>query len=403
LDAGKVGEFDGFSAALAGLGLAATREAAASFRTGERLRAKGSYFSAVGAYRRAGEALGKAYCAAQRPKTGERRAVWCHSAFGVPGMSWDESVAALARNGINTLMPNMLWGGRAYYPSKVLPVDESVAKGRDSIAECVAAGKKHGVQVHVWKVNWNLTNANPAFIAQMRTEKRTQVDPGGKDLDWLCPSNDLNFAMERDSMLEVVRKYAVDGIHFDYIRYPGSEGCYCDGCRSRFEAKAGVNVRQWPQHVISGALASSFSEFRRGNITRLVKAVSTEARKIRPGIQISAAVFADWPFCRDSVGQDWVNWVKSGYLDFACPMDYTTSGGQYGQWMSLQAAAIGNGKAFCPGVGATLESNLAPDQVVRQILLGRKAGSTGFILFNLNASLLKDVLPYLRMGVAKTP
>jgi uncharacterized lipoprotein YddW (UPF0748 family) len=403
LDAGKVGEFEGFSAAVAGLGVAATREASASFRSGERLRAKGSFFSAVGAYRRAGEALGKAYCAAQRPKAGERRAVWCHSAFGVPGMSWDEAVGALARNGINALMPNMLWGGRAYYPSKVLPVDESVANGRDSIAECVAAGKKHGIQIHVWKVNWNLTNADPSFIAQMRTDKRTQVDPGGKDLDWLCPSNDLNFAMERDSMLEVVRKYAVDGIHFDYIRYPGSEGCYCDGCRSRFEAKAGVNVRQWPQDVISGELATDFREFRRGNITRLVKAVSTEARKIRPGIQISAAVFADWPLCRDSVGQDWVNWVKSGYLDFACPMDYTTSAGQYGQWMSLQSAAIGNGKAFCPGVGATLESNLAPDQVVRQILLGRKAGSTGFILFNLNASLLKDVLPYLRMGVAKTP
>ena len=38
-------------------------------------------------------------------------------------------------------------------------------------------------------------------------------------------------------MLEVARKYPVDGLHFDYIRYPGRDKCYCDGCRERFEAE----------------------------------------------------------------------------------------------------------------------------------------------------------------------
>ena len=42
-------------------------------------------------------------------------------------------------------------------------------------------------------------------------------------------------ALERDAMLEVATNYDVDGIHFDYIRYPASDHCYCDGCRTRFE------------------------------------------------------------------------------------------------------------------------------------------------------------------------
>ena len=54
-------------------------------------------------------------------------------------------------------------------------------------------------------------------------------------------------------------------------------------------------------------------------------AVSREAKKIRPGLKISAAVFGSYPGCRESVAQDWPAWVKAGYLDFVCPMDYTTS------------------------------------------------------------------------------
>ena len=34
------------------------------------------------------------------------------------------------------------------------------------------------------------------------------------------PLHPQNFQLELDSMLEVARKYPVDGLHFDYIRYP---------------------------------------------------------------------------------------------------------------------------------------------------------------------------------------
>jgi uncharacterized lipoprotein YddW (UPF0748 family) len=343
--------------------------------------------------------LSDAYCAAVPSKTPEMRAAWCHDARGVKGMTWDQVLKAMSDSGMNAVIPNMLWGGLAHYKSSVLPVDPSVATKGDAIAECVAAGKKYGIKVHVWKVNWNLGNAPTEFLSKMRSLGRTQKTADGKDIDWLCPSNLANFELERDSMLEVARNYAVDGIHFDYIRYPDSSGCYCEGCRERFEVLIGSKVANWPSDVVSGPLKEKYLDFRRENITRLVKAVSEEARKIRPGIQISAAVFSSWPECRDSIGQDWLSWLKEGYLDFVCPMNYTPSAMDYEGLISLQMKAIAGMKPMVAGLGVTLgDWTLTPDQVVRQIGITRRLGTKGFVMFNLDAYVVKEILPKLKLG-----
>jgi len=358
------------------------------------------YPEAIAAARKGREALVAAYCAAQKSRSNELRAVWCHSAFGVTGMTWDEAVKALADGGFNAVVPNSLWAGRAWYRSSLLPVDESLAVKGDQIAECVAAGQKHGVQVYVWKVNWNLSNAPKEFLQRMRSEGRTQKDPKGGDIDWLCPSHPANFELERDSMLEVARNYAVDGLHFDYIRYPGSNGCYCDGCRERFQQQLGVTVADWPRDVIDGSLKPKYLEFRCDNITRLVKAVSEEAHRLKPGIKISAAVFSNWPGCRDGAGQDWVGWIEKGYLDFVCPMNYTNSAPTFETMISSQLEATQHRIPFVPGIGVTLGSwTLAADEVAWQINLARQHQCDGFILFNYSPHVVTDVLPGLRAGV----
>ncbi len=369
-----------------------------------RAAAQQRHVEALRTARQARQELAIAYSAAQPSKTNEIRAVWCHSAFGVAGMTWDEAIKSLADNGLNVVVPNMLWGGRAYYQSRVLPVDEAVATKGDQIAACVAAAKKYGVQVHVWKVNWNLSNAPKPFLEAMRAAGRTQKDPQGKDIDWLCPSHPANFELEQSAMLEVARNYEVDGIHFDYIRYPGPEGCYCEGCRERFQKAAGVTVANWPQDVIQGALRPQYLDFRRANITRLVKAVSEAARQAKPGIKLSAAVFRDWPNCRDSVGQDWASWVKNGYLDFVCPMNYTDAPRQFDTWVTTQLQATGHAIPFCPGVGVTLDNwTLPADQTLQQIAIARRQGADGFILFNYSPYVVTDILPALHAGATATP
>ena len=196
--------------------------------------------------------LVRAYVLAQPSKTVEGRACWNHSGTGAYPGDWDRTAKELAENGFNMVLPNMLWGGVAHYPSDVLPRSQTFEKYGDQIAQCVAAAKKYGLQVHVWKVNWNLSTAPREFIEKIRREHRNQVSVNGEAENWLCPSHPENFQLELDSMLEVARKYDVDGLHFDYIRYPDHDKCYCDGCRSRFEQQTGTKVAKWPADCYLG-------------------------------------------------------------------------------------------------------------------------------------------------------
>src|SRR5205823_706003 len=103
---------------------------------------------------------------------------------------WDQAIARLKENGFAAIMPNMLWGGVAYYPSDVLPVAAEIAKRGDQMAACVEACRRHGLRIHVWKVDWNLGHDVPAsFLEKMRAENRLQRSVGGGEEPWLCPSH----------------------------------------------------------------------------------------------------------------------------------------------------------------------------------------------------------------------
>jgi uncharacterized lipoprotein YddW (UPF0748 family) len=365
------------------------------------LGVKEKYFEATEKTAAATQRLTEAFCLAQRPLDGEFRAFWCHSAFGVEGMEWDEAIKRLADNGFNAIFPNMLWGGVAFYNSKVLPVATDVAEKGDQIARCIAACKKYGVQIHVWKVNWNTGHRVPAeFIERMRHEGRLQANSKGKEEPWLCPSNPDNQKLEIAAMVEVARDYDVDGIHFDYIRYPDGDHCFCAGCRERFAKATGVEIKHWPKDALgNGPLRQQWLDWRRSNITAVVKAVSEQARALKPGIKISAAVFRNWATDRDGVGQDWKLWCDQGWLDFVCPMDYTESDRQFDTWIALQKDWAGKTLVY-PGIGVSSSgSRLGPDRTIGQINITRQHDTRGFIIFNYGASEAKDLVPMLGLGI----
>ena len=179
------------------------------------------------------------FCLAQKPSPGEFRAFWCHSAFGVQGMDWDEAIRRLAENGFTAILPNMLWGGVAFYDSKVLPVAAQAAERGDQIRQCLAACRKYGVQMHVWKVNWNLGSAAPKdFVAKLRQAGRLQASSQGKEEPWLCPSDPDNRQLEIAAMVEVVRNYDVDGIHFDISAIPTTTTASAPAAGTGFSAPA---------------------------------------------------------------------------------------------------------------------------------------------------------------------
>jgi uncharacterized lipoprotein YddW (UPF0748 family) len=333
---------------------------------------------------KARESFGQAYALAHRPRAGEFRAYWEHSGTGpFPDKGWGYALDILKANGYNAIVPNMWWAGLAYYRSDILPVDARVERYGDQIEQCVREAHARGIEVHAWKVNWNLGNAPKEFIDKLRAENRLAVDVKGEAQDWLCASNPANYQLEYDTMLEVARKYDVDGIHFDYIRYRDDTICYCDGCRQRFEAEIGQPVANWPADCYNGALRDRYRDFRCEQITRLVKATYEEAHRIKPHIKVSAAVFSDYPSCRRSVGQDWGLWVKEGYLDFVCPMDYTDSLSGYRRTVAKQLSIIGGRIPFYPGIGASAPG-IPADQALAQAEIARDLGADGFTIFQLD-------------------
>ncbi len=365
------------------------RDAKAIMRYGDAITAAETLDQAQQAYLRA-------YAASLQGRPGELRAVWCHDPAGVRGWTWDQAMAALAGGGFNTAIVNMLWGGGAAYPSRLLPTIEK-ARGRDLLAECAAAARKHRIALHVWKVNWNLGWQCPKpFREKMLQAERLQRDARGKVVNWLCPSDPANRKLEADSMLEIVGKYPVAGIHFDYIRYPNASACFCRRCRKRFEAACKLEVKGWPGDVRSGKLKDKYLQFRRDNITALVAEVAGRARKVKPTVLISAAVVWNWPSARDRIGQDWRLWIEKGYLDFVCPMQYTTSAAEFERRTKATSGWVGGRVPLAPGIGATL--GLTGDEVLRQVLIARKHKTAGFVLFDYNTTLADDCLPILRLG-----
>ncbi len=381
------------------------RRAVTAMARARRNRAQRAWGPAIQAAETADSALREAFYRALEPLPGEFRGAWCHRPYGIKGWTWDKTVRRFAAAGFNAIFPNMLWGGTASYPSRVLPVSPAVRKNGDQIAACLRACRRYGVQMHVWKVCFNLgPHPDPAFLRRLTREGRLQKNRFGRSgrRKWLCPSDPRNQRLEIDSLLEIVRNYPVDGIHFDYIRYPGADFCYCNGCRKRFERFAGVRIRHWPADVLkNGPYHAQWLAFRRHNITTIVRAVHDGAKKIRPGVKISAAVFSNWLSCRDSLGQDWVAWCRKGYLDFVCPMDYIASDFQFGRTVRRQLAWVrGFGTPLYPGIGLSTARFGAPG-LISQILITRKQRTGGFMVFEYNRREATDILPKLALGLTR--
>ncbi len=364
---------------------------------------EGKYIEAMRAASDSNRRLLEIFCMNQKPLAGERRLFWCHSAFGVEGKSWDEAIKILVDNGFTDIIPNMLCAGTAYYRSDVLPVAPEVSTDGDQIEKCLAACKKYGIKCHVWKVNWNTLGKAPAdFMKKMRDENRMQVSFSGKaNPHWLCPSSTENRKLEVESMLEVARKYDVDGIHFDYIRYPDNEHCFCQRCRSEFEKSIGEKLPDWPKDARSEKYSARWNDFRRSFITAVVEEVSRKAKEIKPSIKVSAAVFSNWQVDRDAVGQDWKLWCEKGYLDFVCPMDYTDSDLRFKTFVVKQKAWAGKTPIY-PGIGiSTWADHDNVRRLISQIGITRKYETGGFTVFEYSPECADYILPLCGKGITR--
>lgn len=368
------------------------------------LHQKKAYADAVLAWKDYEQRLLMAYGAIHEPAPDLFRGVWEHQGTGPYPGDWIRTCASVADAGLTDILTNVSWPGKAHYASAVLPRSSTFALWGDQLEQALAAAHKYDLKLHVWKVCWRLDGAPEALLASMRKAERLQVTSAGKTINWLCPSDDRNLAYEKDAVREILRNYPVDGIHLDYIRYPDSGSCFCKGCRSRFEAKRGRRVANWPEDASHGGRDwRAYSAWRATQITRLVRDVNAIVDSLRPEASLSAAVYGKYPLCIASVGQDWGLWLKQGYVDFICPMNYTDDVDRFAGYTRPQLALPTQGGRVYPGIGVTAnESRLDAIGTIKQIQRARALGARGFTLYELTPVLDREIFPTLKLGVTRT-
>lgn len=333
-----------------------------------------------------------------RAHPGEIRGVWDHSGQGLFPGDWERTATLLAANGITDLYVNVAGAAFALYPSAVLP-----RRGTENcLAQAVAAGHRHGLRVHAWVLAFSGERAVPGALAEFRRRGWTLQDAQGNDLDWLDPTHPAVRARLLASVKELAASGA-DGIHLDFIRYPGLAQSLGPRLRARFEADCG-KAPNWPACVTdaNGPQRTAFLRWRAARVADAVQEIRTWLRTHRPNLQLSAAVFGKYPACVDSVGQDWLSWLRTGLIDYALPMNYTDRLDILRDWLSTQTADPRLAAHIISGVGVTAaESRLGPIETLRQIDAARKAKCVGFALFDLDETLRRSILPVLAQGISK--
>jgi uncharacterized lipoprotein YddW (UPF0748 family) len=356
---------------------------------------------------------------AQPAAAPELRALWV-DAFHAGIRSPEEAaqlVADAKRIHVNTLIVQVRRRGDALYTGGLEPPldDANYQPSFDALAHIVTAAHAEGLQVHAW------INAMPVWRDEAPpTDARHVFNLHGPaasgDACWLTAARDgtktfpVGYFLDpghpdaRNHLvsvyLDIVRRYDVDGIHFDYIRYPETEGPalprgsdvgYNRVSVARFQRVAGRTDVPLPDD-------EAWTRWRRQQVTQLMRRISIEARAVKPRIKVGAATIA-WgrppvsladfenvaPMQR--VFQDWQGWLAEGILDLAVPMNYAREHDErvrewFNGWIAWEKRYKAD-RQLAVGIGGYLS---APEGVLAQVARVRategRARADGLSIFS---------------------
>ena len=368
-------------------------------------------------------AAATAAMASPKPRA-EVRALWVVRTSITSEAAVARLVADAKAAGINTLIVQVRGRGDAYYRSRLEPRATSLKNAPESfdpLQSVLAKARQAGIKVHAW-INTHLLcdvgdlPADPSHVFRSHPDWLAVPRRLAAELASLDPEDPryrerlVRYARENTSDLEgiftdpakpevqdhlaavfldVAENYFVDGIHFDFVRYPNSEFSYSRTALERFRASLEGSLseeerRHEAELSKTRPLASvdlhpeAWNRFRREQITGLVERISAAVRAQKPRLLVSAAVFANDDDAFHNRFQDWKGWLQRGLLDVVCPMAYTPDTGVWNRQIAV-ARASAAGKQVWAGIGAWRQS---PDRALEKVRAGRRLGVDGFVFFS---------------------
>lgn len=360
------------------------------------------------------------------PLPGEVRALWIKKkTLGTP----EEIVKAVedAKSaGFNTLIAQVRARGDAMYGSEFAPraaMLDSQDPAFDPLALLIKEAHARGLTVHAWLNTFFVAGcddlpSNPAHVCNVRpdwlmaprehAEELWSLDPSDPAYKsrlvshararkhvveglYLSPANPDARQHLHDVWLEVATRYDVDGLHFDFVRYPGPDFDYSRSALTGFRAyvlalravtperfRGAPDVAEVDPLTLTKLYPGAWDEFRREQVTELVARISKSAKAAVPGITISAAVFPDGDDAANKRYQDWRLWARKGYIDVVCPMAYSTDTAVFAKRVAEAKMVTHNARVWA-GIGAW---RLEPEGTVDKIRAARELGTGGFVLFS---------------------
>ena len=214
---------------------------------------------------------------------------------------------------INTVLLQARVRAATIYPSDIEPWDQCITGvegrapgyGYDPLGFAVEECHKRGMEIHAWIATIPVGAKNSLGCRTlMKKGFRIRNFSTGSYLDPADPSVAPYLASVCG---EIVRKYDVDGINLDYIRYP-------DG---------------WPRPSYRDG---DTPDQRRSNITAIVRAIHDEVKAIKPWVKMSCSPigkhadlsrYSSKNFnAHDRVSQEAQEWMRLGLMDQLYPMQY---------------------------------------------------------------------------------
>ena len=261
--------------------------------------------------------------------------------------------------------------------------------GWDPLALAIEEGRRNGSEVHAW-INvftcWSgsapppedvsptpLYWAHPEWICVDQRGKRMSI--GEDDYVWVSPGIPEVREHVLNVVTEIVERYAVDGLHLDYVRYPGIEYSYDPISTRRF-----LQEKERSKRV-------SWAAWQRDQVTLFVRSVYNRVQQIRPKAKVSASVIGVYRTLNGEldgyhmVYQDAREWLASGWVDFVVPMTY---------WRRMDAIPFGklvsdwvahaSGRYVCAGIAAYKYTDDL-SEIEGQVRMSRLLGAQGVAMF----------------------
>ncbi|MHC1694285.1 MAG: family 10 glycosylhydrolase [Eubacteriales bacterium] len=230
----------------------------------------------------------------------------------------------------------------AYFPnSKYVSGRQAVWNGFDSLSYLIEIAHKSGIQVHAWINPYRITTGSKE-VPQHDLSALSTNNPARLNPDWTvkCSDGRLYYnpglpqvrSLVTNGVAEIVRKYDVDGIHFDDYFYPSTASVKgADGKPDKAQFDDTATFAKY------GAGFTSIEDWRRDNVNQLIKQVYNAIKALDKDCRFGISPPGIWsnksaltPQGSETTGYDAykqiycdaLTWVKDGYIDYLCPQIY---------------------------------------------------------------------------------